>query len=192
MTDYFALLDQPRRAWLEPDELKQAFHAKSRQLHPDSQPGETADGAFTALNEAYQVLLDPKRRIQHLLTLEGRSPPRESAVPNDLATLFPVVAAVTQQIDVLARKTETATTPLTRSLLKPQMLAVQNRATETLDRLRQLHADATAQAQQLSAGVALGEDDWAELQCLYLRFAYIGRWIAELQEKQMRLSSLRL
>ncbi len=188
MTDYFALLDQPRRPWLDLDELKQAFHAKSLALHPDTQHVAAADAAFAEVNEAYQLLQDPKRRIQHLLTLEGRPPSRESTVPDDLAALFPVVAAVTQQIDALAQKAETATTPLTRSLLKPQMLAAQNSVTETLDRLRQLHADATARAQQLSAPVALREDDWAELQRLYLRFAYLGRWIAELQEKQMRLA----
>ena len=188
MTDYFALLDQPRRAWLDPDELKQTFHAKSLQSHPDTRHLASPDAAFAELNEAYQLLRDPKRRIQHLLTLEGRPLSRESTVPDDLAALFPVIAAVTQQIDAVAQKAETATTPLARSLLKSQLLAVQKRAADTLQHLGQLHADATAEAQRLSAPFVFEDGDWAELQRLYLRFAYLGRWISELEEKQLRVA----
>ena len=37
MIDYFALLDQPRAPWLDPDKLKDSYHQKTLQAHPDAQ-----------------------------------------------------------------------------------------------------------------------------------------------------------
>ena len=186
MTDYFALLNQPRQPWLDSDELKQAFHAKSMQSHPDV--AAATDDAFAQLNEAYQVLLDPKRRIQHLLGLEQREPPRDRSVPADIADLFPVVAETTHAADALAQKMEAATNPLSRSLLKPQILAVQSRLADTLQRLGQLRGSADAELLRLNGAVPLAEAEWAQLHDLFLRFSYLTRWIAELEEKQLRLA----
>jgi len=36
MTDYFALLEQPRAPWLDPAELKEVFHRKTLEQHPDA------------------------------------------------------------------------------------------------------------------------------------------------------------
>ena len=77
MIDYFALLDQPRAPWLDLDELKEHYHQKTLLLHPDAQsnqPSGEANVMFANLNEAYQVLQDPKRRLLHLLTLAGAAP----------------------------------------------------------------------------------------------------------------------
>ena len=186
MTDYFALLDQPRQPWLDADELKQAFHAKSMQSHPDV--AATANDAFAQLNEAYQVLLDSKRRIQHLLSLEQREVPHDRSVPTDIADLFPVVAETTHAADALAQKMEAATNPLSRSLLKPQMLAAQSQLADTLQRLGQLRATADAELRRLNGAVPLAEAEWRQLQELFLRFSYLTRWIAELEEKQLRLA----
>src|SRR3712207_5027846 len=102
MTDYFALLAQPRSPWLDPEQLKEAFHAKTREAHPDAYGAEASgDGAFAQVNAAYQVLRDPKRRLQHLLVLSGHAPgSRTSAIPRDLEELFPVVASLTRAADV--------------------------------------------------------------------------------------------
>ena len=195
MTDYFALLDQPRRPWLDPDELKQSFHTKSLSAHPDTQQNDAAshaggNAAFTKLNEAYQVLQDPKRRIHHLLTLEGRaSTNRQTSVPREIEQLFPAVAGVTQQAEALVQKSEAATTPLSRSLLKPQILKLQEAIRETTQRLSELHDAGSAELRRLSASDVLEEDDWTKLQALYLWFSYLTRWIAELQEKQSRIEA---
>ena len=196
MTDYFALLDQPRRPWLDPDELKQAFHAKSLTAHPDAQRHEEGESsgnageAFSEVNEAYQVLQDPKRRIHHLLMLEGRaSSDRQTSVPHQIEQLFSTVAGVTQQAEALVQKSEAATTPLSRSLLKPQVLKLQNSIGETLQQLSELHDVGVAELRRLSANDVLADDDWAALRDLYLRFSYLTRWIAELHEKQSRLQA---
>ena len=196
MTDYFALLEQPRRPWLDPEELKQTFHAKSLRAHPDVQPqnGNVHATApeFTQLNEGYQVLSDPKRRLQHLLALEGAAPDaRSNTVPHDVEELFPAVAAVTQQAQSLVEKTANATSPLSRSLLKPQLLQVQKEIQDMLTMLESRHAEAVGRLQHLdSVWEDVRSTSLAELHELYLRFSYLGRWTVELQEKQMQLSVL--
>ena len=195
MTDYFALLDQPRKPWLDPDELKQAFHAKSLSAHPDTQPNDAAsdggsDAAFTELNEAYQILQDPKRRIHHLLSLADRtSSDRQTSVPADIEQLFSAVAGVTREADELAQKCEAATTPLSRSLLKPQILQLQNAIGGRIQQLSELHDVGIVELRRLSAKDVLEEADWTKLQALYLRFSYLTRWIAELQEKLSRVAT---
>ena len=54
--DYFALLDQPRKPWLDVDLLKEKYHARAREAQPDEN-----------LNEAFRVLTDPKSRLDDLL-----------------------------------------------------------------------------------------------------------------------------
>ena len=193
MTDYFALLDQPRRPWLDPDKLKQAFHAKSLHAHPDAQRNaETSDqpqAEFAVLNEAYQVLSDPKRRLHHLLTLEGHAPSAaNNSIPAEVEQLFPAVAALMQEANALVEKGKATNNPLTRSLIKPQILRVQKRIEEMLETLRQLHENDTAELRQFGASTGATEDTWSDLQRLYFRFSYVTRWTAELQEQQVQLS----
>ncbi len=105
MTDYFALLEQPRRPWLDPEELKQVFHQKTLATHPDAQTEPGENETFTQLNEAYQVLREPKRRLQHLLSLEESVPATKNVpVPDNIEQLFPVVAALMQEMDGLIQK----------------------------------------------------------------------------------------
>ena len=196
MTDYFALLDQPRLPWLEADAVKEAFHRKSLHTHPDARGQSDERGAaeadFTQLNEAYRVLQDPKRRLQHLLMLEGAPPvERSTAVPTDIEQLFPVVAAATQRAHSAAEKYAAATSPLARSLLKPQLLQVQKQVEETLGIVEKKHAEALGRLQDLTKVWEQGsETKVAELSELYLQFSYVSRWMTELQERQVQLSGL--
>ena len=109
MTDYFALFGQPRSPWLDVEELKQAFHTKTLREHPDAQ-GEAddrrdAEATFSELNEAYQILRDPKRRLHHLLVLEGMEPSAGAGgIPNEIEDIFPVVATITRKCDDLSER----------------------------------------------------------------------------------------
>ncbi len=193
MTDYFALLEQPRRPWLEPEQLKQAFHAKALQEHPDAQLHEVDAGAsgtaFAELNEAYQVLHDPKRRLHHLLSLCDHAPDRRpNAIPAELGELFPAVASVTQSASALVQQSANATTALSRSLLKPQLVDVAERLNNSLQQLSAIQHNASTRLEELDH---IWRDDaadhFAELEALYLKFSYLSRWIAELEEKRMQL-----
>ncbi len=183
MTDYFVLLDQPRRAWLDPEVLKEIFHARTLRAHPDAQPS-SDDGAFTQLNEAYQVLRDPKRRLQHLLALAGHLPSSSRrTVPRELEELFPLIADLTQEAEALLQQCASTTSALSRSLLKPQMIALTNRLEAGLQKLRGLEANSNARLRQIA------ESELAELEALYLEFSYLGKWITQLQERHLQLTS---
>src|SRR2546425_7660971 len=88
MTDFFALLDQPRQPWLDPGELKQKYHQLTRAAHPDVRSSESSV-EFESINQAYRVLLNPRQRIHHLLVLEGSPPTTDKhAVPAGVEELF--------------------------------------------------------------------------------------------------------
>jgi hypothetical protein len=89
MIDYFALLEQTRRPWLDAAKLKEKYHGLARRAQPDQN-----------LNEAYRVLVDSKLRLQHLLALEGTLPPATSEIPEELTDLFMAIAPVLNKIDI--------------------------------------------------------------------------------------------
>lgn len=181
MTDYFALLDQRRAPWLDPDELKDVFHRKTLEQHPDSSRS-TEGGGFAQLNEAYQVLQDPKRRLHHLLSLENRAPSPHQAVPVDLQELFLQIGALNQSATPLLEKMRSASNPLSRSLLKAEMVATQKELGHLRDQVQKLTAAADTCLRK--AGTSQVE----ELTDLYQRFAYLGRWSAQLDELAFQLS----
>jgi DnaJ-domain-containing protein 1 len=196
MTDYFALLDQPRRPWLDSEALKQAFHQKTLHQHPDAQTSATGDvnaeAAFAQLNEAYQTLQDAKLRIQHLLALEGRAATsRFAAVPDEIANLFPEIARATQDSVRIAERTTNASSALTRSLLTSELVQGREHIDALLAQLTQLHKSADADLQQVGATFAEGDESaFEQLQRLYVRYSFLGRWIAQLEEHRTRLQTI--
>lgn len=190
MTDYFALLDQPRAPWLDPDALKDTYHRKTLQTHPDAQGPDARDDAFTSLNEAYQVLQDPKRRLHHLLSLEGRAPSSgEQTVPKELQDLFPAVGALAQQANLLTEKTRVTSNALSRSLLKPEIMEVQRETKELREKIQNLSDRSLAELRQINPAWAKNPAEQVEaLSNLYFAFAYLTRWTKQLDEMTFQLS----
>ena len=183
MTDYFALLDQPRAPWLDPAVLKETFRRKSLEQHPDLARG-AEGGEFAELNEAYQVLQNPKRRLHHLLSLENRTPAANQALPSDLQELFLQIGALNQNVTPLLEKLRAASNPLTKSLLKADMVTAQKELGGLRDKVRELDAEAETRLRQTEA------NRHEELSVLYQRFAYLSRWSAQLDELAGQLSEL--
>src|SRR4051812_48683184 len=108
MIDYFAVLGQPRRPWLDPEKLKEQHQALTLAEHPDRKelrnnapPSRGAKAAptlpaatFAEINEAFRVLSSPRTRLQHLLGLEGNPKSAAGAVSNDLLELFTQIATL--------------------------------------------------------------------------------------------------
>lgn len=190
MTDYFALLGQPRGPWLDPAALKEAYHRQTLASHPDTAVPER-ENDFAELNEAYQVLADPKRRLHHLLSLENAAPlSANQAIPQELQELFLLIGALTQRAKGLQEKIRTASNALSRSLLKPQIVELEKEASDLRQKVRDLIDAANGQLRETNSA---WQDDRpgqvVPLSNLYITFAYLGRWSAQLDELAFQLSS---
>jgi curved DNA-binding protein CbpA len=188
MTDYFAMLEQPRAPWLDPVAVKEAYHRKTLQTHPDTAAPDR-ENDFAELNEAYQVLQDPKRRLHHLLVLENSAPPSSNqAIPRELQDLFLHIGASNQRANLLLEKLRTTSNALSRSLLKPQIVELQNEVRGLRDQVRNLDMTATERLREINSS---WQNDRAghvaELSSLYARFAYLSRWSAQLDELAFQL-----
>lgn len=62
--DYYEVLGVARDASAK--DIKKAFRALAQKYHPDNNPGDTtAEGRFKDVNQAYEVLSDPKVRTEY-------------------------------------------------------------------------------------------------------------------------------
>lgn len=199
MTDYFVLLNEPRRPWLDVDVLKQKFLAQSTSVHPDKihsanvSDKHAASKTFAELNAAYNCLLLPKSRLLHLLELErGARPGDIQQIPPALADSFAQVAAICRDADrFLAERAKTIS-----PLLQVQLFG---RAQEWIERLNELqkklggfHDELLAKLQSLDTQwMADGSNHAAllnDLEGLYRLFSYFNRWNAQIQERIVQLS----
>src|ERR1035437_8647100 len=119
MTDHFALLNEPRRPWLDADLLKQKFLALASDAHPDrihgaseSEKAEVTQ-SYAQLNAAFNCLAEPKLRLLHLLELElGAKPKDIQQIPTALADLFAEVATNCRSVDGFLAEKSKAASPL--------------------------------------------------------------------------------
>jgi curved DNA-binding protein CbpA len=198
--DYFALLEEPRRPWLEADSLKQKFLNRSASLHPDkiSSTNESEKSAaskkFAELNAAYHCLVAPKARLLHLLELElGARPKDIQQIPGGLADIFAEVATMCRQADhFLSEKSQTIS-----PLLQVQIF---ERAQDWIEKLNALQKKLRDFSEKLFAELKLLDAQWItgnpqtrgdllnELEKLYRLFSYFNRWNGQIQERIVQLS----
>jgi DnaJ-domain-containing protein 1 len=203
LNDYFALLDEPRRPWLNPDLLKQKFLALSAEVHPDRVHGASAEERrateqrFAELNQAYNHLRRPKERLQHLLELEtGVKPQQVQQIPSDLMQFFVEVGQLFRQTDAFLIEKAKTTSPLlqvqlleTGQLWTDKLNALQQqlnaRQNELINQLKSIDA-AWTEYRQSSAAIPAPE--LRRLEELYRLFSYYTRWESQVQERIVQLA----
>lgn len=190
MNDHFATLGQPRRPWLEAEELKEAFYRLSASLHPDVTG--TGDAAqFAAMNAAYSVLRDPAARLRHLLELTSPAALAEgTAPPVELGDLFMAIAGLRRRLDDFLARRNAATSPLTRALLAAEESVLRRDLTAAQERIEAAESRATQELHVLDSrwndSAAQSAD---ELTRIYHRLAYLTRWLAQTREALFTLGS---
>ena len=191
MTDYFALLGEVRRPWIDNNKLKQKYHRLTLQLHPDrgsrNQATSEDTGSLAELNEAFRVLQDPKLRLQHLLMLENAAPVAARSVPPALANLFWDTGTSLKNLDAILEK-QSSTSRLTQALGKSEIAAAEMRMREILDQLRSLYNDALDKVRRTDPlWFADPVAHVSTLVDLYDSFSYLSRLIEQVNERLLRL-----
>ena len=191
--DCFALLNEQRRPWLDPESLKQKFFGLSAQFHPDRvhNASETEKAAaqerYTSLNAAYNRLRDLKQRLLHLLELErGHKPSEVQNIPAGLIPLFSEVNRTCRRAAAVLQEMRQAGSPL----LKVQMF---ERGQECSEQLLSLQAKLNVEQAKLMSEIREIDSEWNEnenhepqlrrLEEIYRLLSYFGRWSAQLQEQ---------
>jgi len=198
MNDSFALLNEPRRPWLDPEVLKQKFLSLSAAFHPDRVHNGTekeknaAQQRYSEINAAYRRLRDPKERLLHFLELEcGRKPKDTQPISDALASFFDQVNKACREADGLLAEKRTMTSPL----LKVAMFERGQAATEKLFQIQQR---INSERDKVLAEIRIVDSSWeqtcerdamlAKLEDLYRLLSYFNRWNGQLQERIVQLS----
>ena len=192
MTDYFALLDEPRHPWLDEETLKAKFFALSTSVHPDrvhalpETERKTAHDRYTQLNAGYNCLREPKERLRHLLELQvGRKPVTVQQVPAELLELFFEIGQATRAADELLKRKASTTSPLL-------LVGLFGEGQNISERLAALRDDLTARRNQLTDELQILNADWQQrldrLEQIQRTLSYLHRWTAQLQERIVQLA----
>lgn len=197
MTDYFSLLNEPRRPWLDAESLKGKFLAASAEIHPDrvhtlgDAERAAAQERATELNAAYNCLKEPKDRLRHMLELElGVLPKDIQQIPAALMDLSMTIGLACREADAFLVEKAKATSPL----LKVQFMERGQRFTEKLEvlqaKVRSLNEHLLTELKQLDAewiGAADHGTLMSRLEEVYRLLSYVARWTGQLQERVVRL-----
>lgn len=205
MTDYFALLGQPRLPWLDEQSLKKSFLGLSAALHPDrSHDAATEDKAkanhrYAELNAAFNCLSDPRHRLLHLLELElGKKPAEVQRIPPGTMDLFIEVGQVCRETDQYLERKRDAVSPLLKAnifregtLWADKLMTLQARINGRQEELhRELASSVAGQRDAGSSGsgsqpLPLSMD---RLEQIYRVLSYISRWNGQIQDRLVQLA----
>jgi len=199
MTDYFILLNEPRRPWLDPEVLKEKFLALSATVHPDrvhnlgDAERAAAQERYTGLNAAYNCLREPKDRLKHLLELElGALPKDIQRIPSELMDLSLEVGKACREADAFLAEKVKVTSPLLQ-------VSFFERGQAFVETLQQLQRRVNTLNERLGEDLKRIDTEWESraetrksllphIEELHRLFSYFARWNGQIQERIVRLS----
>jgi len=190
MIDYFALLGQPRQPHLDSAVLELEFRKRALSLHPDAQGRAAAESdAFSALNQAFTTLRNPRLRLHHLLVLEGAEY-KQNSLPKECTDLFSRAAEIASRARRQLQREGTAKNAITRSMSQIERTRTGQELNALLRELEANEADAENELRSL-------DEQWhhdraaaiESAQRLQHRFTFVQKWIASLRELAFELQN---
>ena len=175
MTDYFALLGEARRPWLDPEPLKEKYFARTREAAPDAE-----------LNEAFRVLSDPKLRLHHLLVLAGADLTAGRPVPPAVAELFWNTGTVLREIERWLLPNREASSALARALASGERARLETKLTQLESELETSYEAVTRELKEMEGEIA--PNDLPTLVERYDSLSYLTRLREQAREKRYQLS----
>ncbi len=191
--DCFATLGLPRKANLEEETIRAAYHELSRKYHPDAAASAEEKAEFgersAAINQARDTLLSPARRLKHLLELEGESVEATSSLSPELMDLFAKVGQAVQAAEQILKQKEAATSALGRALLMEKELRAQAGLQAALRDVTALSQTALAALPEVDAA---RDQDRKPAKALAARLSFLEKWQSQINEKLLALMSSQL
>ncbi|MCB1236075.1 MAG: hypothetical protein KDM91_13475 [Verrucomicrobiae bacterium] len=183
--DAFDALGLDRRLAVTADTVENAWHALSREAHPDAETGDAATAA--TLNRAKATLAGAGSRLRHWLELSGVEPPRHGAVDGDLMELFARVGGILAEADAVLKQRAEATTALSKALLAEPAFAAQKATQDLLGRLQRERLAIEARFSEFDADAAAGSFENALAAAG--RLGFLEKWEAQCRGRIVSLIS---
>jgi len=205
MTDYFSLLNEPRRPWVDAEGLKTKFLALTGEVHPDRSHNApeaekaAANERYVELNTAYRTLSVTRDRLLHLLTLERGEKPKEiQNIPPGAMELFVEVGQICKQLDYFLLEKGKMMSPVVQAQLYQRGLEwtdeVQSLQESLTEQQSALEQELQAMNAKWESAPAIGEAartaalPLARVEEIYRSFSYLTKWTAQLQERFVQLA----
>lgn len=188
MRDFFALLGESPRPWLDPEALKAKYHQLTAERHPDV-AGASVD--FADINRAYQTLADPAARLRHLLDLESAGAiSRLQPVPEEIAVFFGPVAQASQAVETIMKRYAGAASPLAKALLSTERYRAQERLEQVIAELQEKQTALLSRVREVDE---LWDTDRASalrrVPELWQALGYTAKWLGTLRESLFQMAS---
>lgn len=183
MDDAFATLGLERRLTLDDQAIESAWRELGAALHPDQDQGDAEKAA--AVNQAYQALRSPARRLRHWLELHEAGLDRQTAITPDMMALFSEVGAVLNEADEVLKKRAAASSALAKALLAEAEIGAQQKLQALLGRLGR--EKATALDSFPAFETAASESDFVAARAAAGRLGFLEKWETQVQERLMSL-----
>jgi curved DNA-binding protein CbpA len=190
----FVLFELEPAPALDAEALKERFARATAEAHPDkfAQAPEAerlaVESRYTALNQAYQALIDPRARLLALYELtKGQKPADIQRIPPGTMDLFKEVGEMCRQLDDYLEKKAATTGRLQRAGLMSEELTLQDALTALRMKLEAFAATVDAELTALDAIWRAGDKNVNALEAVYRKYSYITRWRQQLEEREIAL-----
>ncbi len=194
--DYFALLDEPRKPWIDTGLLKDKFMEMSARYHPDKFPQATPEererisARYAELNAAYQCLSHTRDRLLHLIELETGKPPSDvQRIPPGTSNLFMQIGQTCAQAAAFLEKQPQTDSPILKAKRFVEQMEWTDKLTDFQNQLQGISDKLEEELKRMNTDMENGAPLPLErLEEIYRSTSYINRWTDQIREKIVQLA----